>query len=143
MPKPLFTKLIAQAAIGLFCVLFGCIYATRSNDRVFLILSLLIGICCMIRTVNLYRLIHSHSYKILEGTCTKREPAFFKNTQQILFTDCRRQEYRFPLDKSVRLLQGHHYRLYFRISPHSSDSMQSYQDFLGFEELASLPSEKN
>ena len=27
MPKPLFTRLAAICAVGLFCVLFGCVYA--------------------------------------------------------------------------------------------------------------------
>jgi len=142
MPKPLFSKLIVQAAIGLFCVLFGCIYAIHANDRMFLILSILIGICCLIRTIGLYRLIHSHSYKVIEGTCTKREPAFFKNTQQILITDNMNQEYRFSLDKSVKLLQGHYYRLYFRKTIHPENTSNSYQDFLGFEELATIISDK-
>lgn len=142
MPKPLFSKLIVQAAIGLFCVLFGCIYAIHADDRMFLILSILIGICCLIRTFSLYHLIHSHSYKVIEGTCTKREPAFFKNTQQILITDYNHQEYRFALDKSVKLLQGHHYRLYFRKSIHAENTSESYQDFLGFEELVAMNSDQ-
>lgn len=142
MPKPLFSKLIVQAAIGLFCVLFGCIYGIHANDKMFLSLSILIEICCFVRTISLYRLIHTQSYKVFEGTCTKREPAFFKNTQQILFTDCSHQEYRFSLDKNVKLLQGHHYRLYFRNSPHNNDAVQAYQDFLGFEELTFISSEQ-
>lgn len=137
MPKPLFTKLIVQAAIGLFCVLFGCIYGIHANDRMFLILSILIGICCIVRTISFYHLIHSRSYHVIEGTCTKREYSLFKNTQQILLTDCCNQEYRFNLDKSVKLLQGHHYRLYFRKTYHPEESMESYQNFLGFEELVS------
>lgn len=95
-----------------------------------------------IEAVILYRLIHSHSYKMIEGTCTKREPAFFKNTQQILITDNMNQEYCFSLDKSVKLLQGHYYRLYFRKTIHPENTSNSYQDFLGFEELATIISDK-
>ncbi len=142
MPKPLFSKLIVQVAIGLFCVLFGCIYGIHTSDKILMVLSLVIGICCLIRTVNLYQLIHSQSYTVLEGTCTKREPALLKSTQQILLTGRDNQEYRFSLDKSVKLLQGHYYRLYFRKSPQENDTAQSYQAFLGFEELASLPTKK-
>ncbi len=137
MPKPLFSKLIVQAAIGLFCVLFGFIYGIHAKDRIFLILSILIGICCIVRTISFYHLIRSRSYHVIEGTCTRREPALFKNTQQILFTDCCNQEYRFTLEKSVKLLQGRHYRLYFRKTHHPKESTESYQNFLGFEELVS------
>jgi len=79
---------------------------------------------------------------VIEGTCTKREPAIFKNTQQILLTDCCNQEYQFTLDKSVKLLQGHHYRLYFRKSNHTENTSESYQDFLGFEELTTIASDR-
>lgn len=143
MPKPLFSKLIAQAAIGFFCVLFGCIYGIQTNDKIFLILSLLIGICCILRTVSLYRIIRSKAYQVFEGTCTKREPAFLKQTQQILLTDYNQQEYRFSFDKSVKLLQGHHYRLYFWCAPHGKDTIQSSQDLLGYEELSSISQDKN
>lgn len=143
MPKPLFSKLIAQAAIGFFCVLFGCIYGIQTNDKIFLILSLLIGICCILRIINLYCIIRSNAYQVFEGTCTKKEPAFLKQTQQVLMTDCNQQEYRFSFDKSVKLLQGHHYRLYFRCSPHGKDTIQSSLDLLGYEELSSISSDKS
>lgn len=141
MPKPLFFKLIAQAAISLFCVLFGYIYSLRTHDKIFLVLSLLIGICCILRTIGLYRIIRSKSYQVFEGTCIKRSPAFFKHTQQILLTDCNQQEYLFSFDKSVKLLQGHHYRLYFRCMPHGKDDIKFSQELLGFEELSSIPSD--
>ena len=139
MPKPLFSKLIAQAAIGFFCVLFGCIYGIQTNDKIFLMLSLLIGICCILRISSLHRIIRSKAYRVFEGTCTKKEPAFLKQTQQILLTDCNQQEYRFSFDKNVKLLQGHHYRL----SPHGKDTIQSSQDLLGYEELSSISQDKN
>lgn len=142
MPKPLLSKLIAQAAIGLFCVLFGCVYGFHSKDRIFLLLSILIGVCCLIRTFSLYRLIHAHAYRVIEGTCTRREQAFLRSKQQILLTDFKNQEYRFSLDKNVKLLQGHHYRLYFRQSALAENTSGSYQDFLGFEELATINSDK-
>ena len=44
MPKPFFTKLVAIGAIGFFCVLFGCIFGIATHDRLFLMMSLLIGV---------------------------------------------------------------------------------------------------
>lgn len=143
MPKPLFTKLVAQGAIGFFCVLFGCAYGLHSKDRILLILSIGIGVGSLIRCIGLYRLIHSHRYLCLEGSCTKREPALLKRNQQILFQDKAGMEYRFTLDKGVKLLQGHYYRLYFRTDISDGKTVpvsaaDTLQDFLGFEELTSV-----
>ena len=49
MPKPLFTRLAALCAVGLFCVLFGCVYALTQKDTILLTMSLLLGVCCIIR----------------------------------------------------------------------------------------------
>lgn len=35
MPKPLFTKLIVQAAVGFFFVLVGCVYDIQYKDKLF------------------------------------------------------------------------------------------------------------
>ena len=69
MPKPLFTKLIVQAAVGFFFVLVGCVYGIHSKDDIFITLSLLIGLCSLIRTCSFYRLIHNEAYRVLSGTC--------------------------------------------------------------------------
>ena len=41
------------------------------------------------------------------------------------------------MDKKVKLLQGHAYRLYFRKPPQYSfqESSQQHGDFIGFEEI--------
>ena len=44
MPKPLFTRLAAICAVGLFCVLFGCVYALSQKDTILLVMSLLLGV---------------------------------------------------------------------------------------------------
>ena len=136
MPKPLFSKLIVQAAIGFFCVLFGCAFSFQMEDMLFLFMSLAIGICCILRCVLLYRLIRRKDYRILTGTCTAREMSLLKRTQQIRLSDPNGREYAFTVDKNVKLLQGRTYRVYFRNSQGMDDSMPSYQYFLGFEEIA-------
>ena len=42
MPKPLFSKLVAVAAIGFLCLLGGSIYGLTNGDRILLMLSILI-----------------------------------------------------------------------------------------------------
>ena len=56
MPKPFFTKLVAISAIGFFCVLFGCIFGIATHDRLFILMSLLIGICSILRALSFYHL---------------------------------------------------------------------------------------
>ena len=138
MPKPLLSKLVAQAAIGFFCVLFGCIIGMQTKDKILLIMSLVIGVCCLIRCISLYHLIHSGSYLTVEGYCSKREVSAFKKTQQIHLIRSDDREYQFTTDKSVKLLQGHYYRMYFRKSPYNEEESMGISDnLLGFEELSS------
>ena len=75
MPKPFFTKLVAISAIGFFCVLFGCIFGIATHDRLFILMSLLIGICSILRALSFYHLIHTHAGRKLHetGTDTLRE----------------------------------------------------------------------
>lgn len=139
MPKPLFTKLVAQAAIGFFCVLFGSIYALHTKDRIFLIMSLLIGLCCLIRSMSLFRLIQKQYYYALEGLCSKKDQLLFHKNQQIVIIDKDGKEYTFTMDKRVRLLQGHYYRLFFRkppFTPFDNATPPSVHDYLGMEEIS-------
>lgn len=137
MPKPLLTKLIAQAVIGFFFVLVGCVYGIRSKDYIFIMLSLLIGLCSLIRTFSFYHLIHNGAYRILSGTCIRQTSMPFKKDRQIVLVDETQREYRLTLDKNSGLLPGHHYRLYFRQSDelNSGDNNYSSTVLLGYEEL--------
>lgn len=137
MPKSLFTKLIVQAAVGFFFVLVGCVYGIHSKDDIFIMLSLLIGLCSLIHTFSFYRLIHNEAYQVLSGTCIRQTSIPFKKDRQIVLIDETQREYRLSLDKNINLLSGHHYRLYFRQSDglDSGDNNYSSTDLLGYEEL--------
>lgn len=101
-------------------------------------MSLVIGACCLIRCISLHHLIHSGSYLTVEGYCSKREVSAFKKTQQIHLIGTDDREYQFTTDKSVKLLQGHYYRMYFRKSPYNEEESMGISDnLLGFEELSS------
>lgn len=93
MPKPLFTRLAAICAVGLFCVLFGCVYALFQKDTILLVMSLLLGVCCIIRFLLLYHTIKTEDYLILEGTCIKREKSPLTRNQQVLFRTADGKEY--------------------------------------------------
>ena len=138
MPKPLFTKLIVQVAVGFFFVLVGCVYGIHSKDDIFIMLSLLIGLCSLIRTCSFYRLIHNEAYRVLSGTCIRQTSTPFKKNRQIVLVDEIQREYRLTLDKDSGLLPGHRYRLYFRESDGLDSGYENYSstDLLGYEELS-------
>ena len=85
MPKPFLNKLIVHGAIGFFCVLFGCIYGFVTDDQIFLLMSLCIGVGTVIRIVSLLHTIKMHDYTKLTGTCTKREVSPLTKKQKIIF----------------------------------------------------------
>ena len=101
MPKPFFTKLVAISAIGFFCVLFGCIFGIATHDRLFILMSLLIGICSILRALSFYHLIHTHAYLSLDVSCTKREQTLFGKNQQYWFASDNGKEYAFSLEKNI------------------------------------------
>jgi multisubunit Na+/H+ antiporter MnhF subunit len=137
MPKPLLTKLIVLTAVGFFFVLVGCVYGIHSKDDIFIMLSLLIGLCSLIRTISFYRLIHNESYRVLSGTCIRQTSIPLKKDRQIVLVDETQREYRLTLNKNSKLLPGHRYRLYFRQSGKLNSESDSYSsmDLLGYEEL--------
>ena len=136
MPKPLFSKLVAAAAIGFLCLLGGSVYGSSTGDHILLMLSILIGACSLIRFLLLLRDIRSESYYVLSGICVKREPSLFKKSQQITFKSDEGKEYHFTFEKSIKLLEGHRYELYFRKNSSSTESIDSSApDLLGFEEI--------
>ena len=137
MPKPLFTKLIVQAAVGFFFLLVGCVYGIHFKDYIFIMLSLLIGLCSLIRTCSFYRLIHNGAYRVLSGTCIRQISMPFKKDRQIVLVDETQREYRLTLDKDSGLLPGRRYRLYFRESDglDSGYISDSSMDLLGYEEI--------
>lgn len=100
-------------------------------------LSLIIGICSLIRTYSFYHLIRSGAYRILTGTCRKQISTPFKKTSQVIFADENQQEYKISLDKDIQLLSGHRYRLYFRQADTLDSGCTEYSsaDLLGYEDL--------
>lgn len=145
MPKPLFTRLAAICAVGLFCVLFGCVYALSQKDTILLVMSLLLGVCCIIRFLLLYHAVKAENYRVLEGICVKREKSPLTRNQQILFRTADGKEYRFSLEKHTRILAGHSYRLYFKKESQLEESagdLLHNPALIGYEELLEVSAEE-
>ena len=145
MPKPLFTRLAAICAVGLFCVLFGGVYALSQKDTILLVMSLLLGLCCIIRFLLLYHAVKAENYRVLEGICIKREKSPLTRNQQVLFRTADGKEYRFSLEKNTRLLAGHSYRLYFKkespLGENAGDLLHT-PALIGYEELMEVAAEE-
>jgi len=145
MPKPLFTRLAAICAVGLFCVLFGCVYALSQKDTILLVMSLLLGVCCIIRFLLLYQAVKAENYRVLEGICVKREKSPLTRHQQVLFRTSDGKAYRFSLEKDTRLLAGHSYRLYLkkehRLEEKAGDLLHT-PALIGYEELTEVSAEE-
>ena len=145
MPKPLFTRLAAICAVGLFCVLFGGVYALSQKDTILLVMSLLLGLCCIIRFILLYNAVKTENYRVLEGICIKREKSPLTRNQQVLFRTADGKEYRFSLEKNTRLLAGHSYRLYFKkespLGENAGDLLHT-PALIGYEELMEVAAEE-
>ena len=145
MPKPLFTRLAAICAVGLFCVLFGCVYALSQKDTILLVMSLLLGVCCIIRFLLLYQAVKAEHYYVLEGTCIKREKSPLTRNLQVLFHTADGKEYRFSLEKHTRLLAGHSYRLYFKnesLQEEMAGDLLHTPALIGYEELMGVSVEE-
>lgn len=140
MPKPLFYKLIAQAAVGFFCVLIGIVYGIQSGDLIFIMLSVLIGFGNILHICSFYRLIRRQDYLVLTGICIKRDSMSFKKTQQITFLDEMQREYVLSLEKNIKVYPGHYYQLYFHqpAIPNPDHLKFSSANLLGYEELPAV-----
>ena len=89
-----------------------------------------------ISALSFYHLIHTHAYLSLDVSCTKREQTLFGKNQQYWFASDNGKEYAFSLEKNIKLLEGHRYRLYFRKPQQGTgQSMPCAGDILGYEEL--------
>lgn len=108
-------------------------------------MSLLLGVCCIIRFLLLYQAVKAENYRVLEGICVKREKSPLTRNQQVLFRTSDGKEYRFSLEKHTRLLAGHSYRLYFkkenRLEEKAGDLLHT-PALIGYEELTEVSAEE-
>ena len=68
----------------------------------------------------------------------RKTKGFQAITEHMLLQNC--GEHRLTLDKNIKLLSGHYYRLYFRkaVGLDSGDIDCSSMDLLGYEELPAV-----
>lgn len=125
MPTPLFRKLIATIAIGFLCFFIGGIYFITFGDRIFLFLSLVLLLCCLIKGFSLYQTVKKRRYILLIGTCLELKRNSLRKTSVITFQLDDGSTFELSLDKSMKLHVNSRYELYFQLA----DVQQTSPDF--------------
>ena len=74
-PAPLLRKWLLSAAIGLGCLLVGITMYFALDDKVMLILSILLTLLTAGHCTMLYRQIGHEAYECVEGVCIKIQKA--------------------------------------------------------------------
>lgn len=141
IPRVLLQKVLLTALIGIGCMIAGIAYYIYARDVVFLILSGLMLLFSMLRSIGVYRTIVGRKYKIIEGTCVRMSVKPFRKQSRILVLDKKGVETTLSLGKQCKVKIGSRYRFYFKHNERLSigseywDTILSTDNFLGFEDL--------
>ncbi len=114
-----------------------------SHDRLLLVLSGFIFVCCLFRSSGLLVLLLRGDYETVTGICTAVSSQPLRRYHKIELTDSRGNAVILLLGKQVKIKQGGYYRFYFRKAPRPFlgseylDASLSTDLFLGYD--SSLP----
>ena len=125
MPKPLSTKLIATIAIGFACLFLGIVYFTTTKDTIFLLLSVTLLICSLVKAMLLYQIIKKKNYILLCGTCIELKRHPIRRTSVITFQLEDDSIFELTLDRSMKLHTNSKYELYFEVDRIAIPDQQS------------------
>ncbi len=148
-PKVLFQKMLLTAMIGIGCLIVGVAYYLFSKDGMTLVLSCLILIFSLIRSIGLYQIISKQEYEIIEGTCIGVTTKSFRKHFTVRIMDDAGIESTLRLGKQAKIKVGFRYCFYFnqrgRLSIGSEyfDTALSSNQFLGCEELGEFDKQKS
>ena len=136
-PAPLLRKWLLSAAIGLGYLLVGIIMYFALDDKVMLILSILLTLLTAGRCTMLYRQIGHDAYEYVEGVCIKIQKApLLKQRSLCLLTDSG-IEHTVTLDTRIPICIGNYYRLFY-LATEVDGLYQLFptpQQFLALEDL--------
>lgn len=146
-PPVLCRRLILTFLLCLFFLLFGIGYYLYAGDIIFLMLSAAMFICCLIRSITLYKLLQKENYHVVEGVCVRSSKGAFKKYRNILLLSENGDEIELKLGNIGNLITGKHYRFYFKPVKSLSFKSEYLQTacatdlFLGLEDMGGFPSE--
>lgn len=113
IPAPLFRKMLFTGLIGAGCMLFGIVYYFLRQDRILLILSLLVLLGSLGQVLSFYRIAKNKKYDLVEGTCVGVTQKIIGRFQTVRMMDDDGVETTLRLSKNCILKIGAKYRFYF------------------------------
>lgn len=139
-PPLLQRKVLLTLFLGIGSISVAAVMFFLSRDRTLLMLSILILIGCIFRSIRLLQVIIREDYDIVTGICTNVTAVPFRRYRKIFLLDEAGNETTLLLGKQQPVKPGASYRFYFqRNGPVPSgndylDAMLSTNIFLGYEE---------
>jgi len=146
-PKVLFQKFVLTALIGVGCLIIGGAYYIFTKDSIMLLLSVMVFVFSVIRSVTLYHVIAKQKYETVEGTCVGVGAKPLKKYYTVKIMDDAGIESSLRLGKQAKIKIGFRYRFYFKKSERLPlgggyfDTALASDQFLGFEELGEFISQ--
>ncbi|MCM1214950.1 MAG: hypothetical protein NC331_06525 [Lachnospiraceae bacterium] len=122
--------------VGSF-ILAGIVFMV-SRDHILLVLSGIIFVCCLFRSIGVLLLLLSGNYETITGTCTAVLQMPLRRYQKITLTDGTGTETTLLLGKQIKIKPDECYHFYFRKSRHPRlgndylDASLSTDLFLGY-----------
>lgn len=103
--------------IGIGIGTVGLAVHLAMDDPMLLILSLILTVCCMLKTILLGRTILKKQYIIMEGRCLSTAPLPFSRFSQVVLRGDDGEEHVCRLEKRMKIRVGQQLTLYFAVLP--------------------------
>ena len=136
-PAPLLRKWLLSAAIGLGCLLVGITMYFALDDKVMLMLSILLTLLTAGYCTMLYRQIGCEAYECVEGVCIKIQKAPLRKQRSLCLLTDSGIEHMVTLDTRIPVRIGNCYRLFYLAT--EDDGLYQFfpapQRFLALEDL--------
>lgn len=149
IPKALFLKIILTALIGAGFFIIGTICFFISGDRIIFLMSFLVLVCSIVRSISYYDIISNKKYDVLEGTCIQVDFKPLKKYYKVKIIDDSGKESTLHLGKETKTKIGYRYRFYFSQNQNLSigneyiDTALSSNYFLGIENLGEFSTKED
>lgn len=140
IPAPLKRKLLFTILVGLLCLIIGITIFIISNDKMMLLLSLVVCGISIFKAFSIYQIILKKQYEVVEGTCIGIVPKPLRKYRKIRIMDDEGNESTLLLHKQSKIKIGDRYCFYFKRTTHLTlgneylDTAMSSDCFLGYEE---------
>lgn len=139
-PPALLRKWLATCMIGASCLVVGTVMYLAANDRVMLVISVLLALLTALRCASFFRLVCLQAYETVEGVCVGIKKAPFRKQRSICLLTESGAEYTITLNKQTLVRIGNCYCAYFQHTEQAPDVIPfqrslAQDQFLALEDL--------